>query len=172
MRKKFWPIKKIVQSKYAEPESKDPKSIVLDAVLQNEKAENKELENFEKDIKADIQKDVNVGIGEDIQKDDFENEIVEKKIIENKAVEKEINPNVEKNINADAEKDADVEKDVEINSEEEHKESRPLSLYRKIALSFIVLTVSLLAVIFLFFCRKSVNFFNTQARALKRQFDY
>ncbi|MBU4375799.1 hypothetical protein KKH38_04835, partial [Patescibacteria group bacterium] len=57
---------------------------------------------------------------------------------------------VEKNINADAEKDADVEKDVEINSEEEHKESRPLSLYRKIALSFIVLTVSLLAVIFYF----------------------
>ncbi|MCG2700539.1 hypothetical protein L6267_00010 [Candidatus Parcubacteria bacterium] len=146
--------KKIIQSKRAEPENKDPKSIVLNAVMQDEKVENKKLENVEKNIKADMQKDVSVGIGED-----FKKEIIENEIIKNKVVENEINQDVEKNINADA------EKDIENNNKTEQKEDRPLSLYRKIALSFIILTVSLLAVILYFsFVKVSIFLIPNQER--------
>lgn len=130
--------KKIIQSKYTEQESKGAKSIVI----QNEKAENKELENFEKkDVKSDIQKDLNAGISEDIKK-----EYAEKEDIKN-------------GINADA------EKDVENNNKAEQKEGRSLSLYRKISLSFVVLTVSLLAVIFYFsFVKVSIFLIPNQER--------
>ena len=161
--------KESAQLEYSVSKSEDPKNIVLNAVRREEESSDSKPKNFKKEIKEDINAysgDVKVvaDVEENIE-DDFKKDI---------DIDKNIDSNIEVSANSSNEKDtgADKESDVENNTDdaeadnaEEPKSGRSLSLYRKIALSFIVLTVVLLAVIFYFsFVKVSIFLAPTQER--------
>ncbi len=158
--------KKNIQLKYAEPKNENPKNIVLNAVKREEELKDSKPEDFKKEIKKDVNAyGNNIEAGADIDKD-VENEIdkdveihedVERNIEDDFKKDVNIDKSIDSNIevsanNVDLEKDvnADKESDAEIENAEEPKAGRSLGLYRKIALSFIILTVALLSVIFYF----------------------